>query len=186
MRTDIPLSTCKRRGRILGLAMVLVGFASANSGPFGASAVARTGTFPAPEAVQKQQLSAAHAAAREHLDRFFQSVLGSDGVARKGAAVRVSIQMANGKTDLVWVTPFAKQNGQYFGTLSDIPRHSVRLSQGDLIRFDRAQVVDWSFFGTDGRMYGNFTTRMILNTVSSARAAEIAALLSDTAAPEDW
>ena len=183
---DTPLPTLKRRGRIAGAAFLLAGFVFANAGTLSAVAVARPGLFPTSETAQVQEMTAAQAAARSHLDRFFQSVIDADGVARQGAAVRVVLHSLNGRSELIWVTPFARQGAEYFGTLAATPRQSRGPIQGDLIRFRKPQIVDWSFFGEDGRMYGNFTTRMILNTVSPARAAEIAALLSASPAPKDW
>ena len=175
--TKNTYTTWQLRGRCFAWAILAVSAISANG-----IASARTGELPrhdqiAPEFTETQ------AAARVHLDQFFQAVMDEDGVAQMGAAVRVALPAAEGRHVLVWITPFAVDNGAFFGAPGD-----ATLSTGpvELITFERSQVVDWSFVGQDGLMYGNFATRLILHTILPSQAAEIAALLSDNPAPEEW
>ena len=176
MKQKTPISW-QLRGRGFAWAILAVSAFSANG-----IASARTGEPPeqsqaAPEFTETQ------AAARAHLDQFFQAVMGEDGVAQMDAAVRVALPSLEGRHILVWITPFAVDDDAFYGAPGD-----AALSAGpvELITFERSQVVDWSFVGQDGLMYGNFATRLILHTVLPSQAAEIAALLSDSPAPEEW
>ena len=145
-------------------------------------AAARTSDITLPDQPQVLDFTAPQAAARVHLDHFFRAVLDDFGVAQRQAAVRVSLPTTDGRQRLVWLTPFVVDGGQFLG--ADGSTGSGENS--GLIPFKRSQVVDWSFTGEDGRLFGNFTTRLILQTLQAERAAEIAALLSDTPAPEEW
>lgn len=179
--------TWKMRGRLAGGATLCAAFVAANVGTGGGVAAARTGNAGATDYGQSRpDLSVAQVEAREYLDQFFAAVIGQDGVARSGAAMRIALKDRNGRTEEVWVTPFALRNGILVGVLADAPRRVAGRNAGDLITFGRADVRDWSFFGAEGRMYGNFTTRLMLSTVAPAQAAEIAAVLSETPAPVDW
>lgn len=176
MKQKTPISW-HRRGRRFAWAILTLGVISANG-----IASARTDDLPkldqkAPEFTDTQ------VAARVHLDQFFQSVIGDDGVAQMGAAVRVALPTHEGRHILVWITPFAVDDDAFYGAPANPTASS---SPTELITFDRSQVVDWSFVGQDGLMYGNFATRLVLHTVLPSQAAEIAAILSDSPAPEEW
>lgn len=175
--TQRKLSTWRRRGRLAGILLLALNTLAMNG-----IAAARTGLEPAPEPAQTIDFTAHQAAARVHLDHFFQFVLDDFGVARKQAAVRVALPTTDGRQRLVWLTPFVVEGDHYLG--ADGSTGSGENS--GLIPFERAQVVDWSFIGEDGRLFGNFTTRLMLHTLQAERAAEIAALLSDTPAPAEW
>lgn len=177
MKQHTPISW-RSRGRWFAWAILSVSALSANG-----IAAARTGDLLEVDQIATPRLTDTQVAARVHLDQFFQSVLGDDGIARMGAAVRVALPAPNGRHILVWITPFAENDGQYHGALGGT---TGTIDVADLITFERSQVVDWSFVGQDGLMYGNFATRFMLHTVSSAQAAEIAAILSDSPAPEEW
>ena len=69
-----PRISWKSRGRLTGLALLLAGFTFVNGGQYDASAVARTGLAPEPEIISDWEITSFQAAARQHLDRFFQSV----------------------------------------------------------------------------------------------------------------
>ncbi len=177
MKQKTPLSW-RSHGRRFAWAILSISTLSANG-----IAVARTGAQPEPDQTSAPEFTEPQVAARVHLDQFFQSVLGDDGVARMGAAVRVALPAPEGRHILVWITPFAVDGDQYYGAAGGT---AGTVNTSELITFDRAQVVDWSFVGQDGLMYGNFATRLILHTVLPAQAAEIAAILSDSPAPEEW
>ena len=165
------------RGRRFAWAILAVSALSANG-----IASARTGELPEQDQATPE-FTETQAAARVHLDQFFQAVMGEDGVAQMGAAVRVALPTPEGRHILVWITPFAVDDDAFYGAPGD---PSLSAGPVELITFDRSQVVDWSFVGQDGLMYGNFATRLILHTVLPSQAAEIAALLSDSPAPEEW
>ena len=175
--TQQKLSKWRRRGRLAGVLLLVMNTFTVNS-----IAAARTGEPAWPEQPQAIDFTATQAAARVHLDHFFRYVIDDFGVARRQAAVRVALPAINGRQRLVWLTPFVVDGETFLG--ADGSTGSGENS--GLIPFTRSQVVDWSFTGEDGRLFGNFTTRLILQTLEAERAAEIAALLSDTPAPAEW
>lgn len=163
------------RGRLAGIALLIAGALSAND-----IAIARTGEIPLQDQHSSFDFTAPQAAARVYLSQFFQSVLGDDGVAGQDSAVRIALATPDGKHSLVWVTPFAAGDGHYFGTI-----HATDADQR-FIRFEATQVVDWSFTGANGRMYGNYATRLVLHTLQPAEAEQLALILSETATPAEW
>jgi uncharacterized protein YegJ (DUF2314 family) len=164
-------------GRLTGLLLLLAGAVSANS-----NALALTRDISVEHDGIKIDFTDAQIAARQHLDHFFRMVLDEDGVGQMGAAVRVAFPRQNGRIELIWITPFQQENGQYIGILhnSEASEHS------EVLTFKRDQVVDWSFAAPDGRLYGNFATRLFLQTLPTAQAAKIASILSETPAPAEW
>ena len=149
-------------------------------------------------AVEKEtpvvQLSANHLAMREaeataraQLDLFLSNVVTAEGVAHEQAAVKVAIPTDDGNAEIVWITPFAMLGGgQFVGILANAPRNIQESEEGDAVHFDHAQVRDWSFVGQDDKLYGSYTTRVLLPHLNSAQAEQIGAYLSDAPLPADW
>lgn len=179
----------KTRGRIAGFALLAVSFVSANAGFSSAprSADAAPGAGSALSAGHADfDMSAAELNARRHLDRFFAQVLDGRGAASSDAAVKVALPLPDGGTALLWIAPFAPDGERFVGVLTPQQRDVGDYRVGDLIAFGRDQVRDWSFFGEDGKMYGSYTTRVLLAALDPAMTAGIADILSDEPLPADW
>ena len=132
-------------------------------------------------------MSDAEAAARRHLDRFLTHVLQPDGATIEGAAVKIAVPTGGDHAEVIWVTPFAQtSDSQFLGVLANAPRDIPGASAGDAIVFTRAQVRDWSFVGADTKLYGSFTTRVLLPHIAQQDAAQIAAVLSELPVPSEW
>lgn len=164
----------RTRGRLAGLGILLAAAVSANT-----NALARTGDVTFGSVGEAIDFTAVQIAARAHLDQFFGLVLNDNGVSHMGAALRIAVPRANAGHDYLWVTPFQRENNAFIGLPHDA-------ASTEPLRFDRAQVVDWSFTGPDGRLYGNFTTRLFLQNLTPEQAESIAAILSETPAPKEW
>ncbi len=132
-------------------------------------------------------MSDAEAAARRHLDQFLAHVLTEDGATTLGAAVKIAVPTGGAHAEVIWVTPFAQtsENG-FLGVFANAPVNIPDASAGDAVMFERSQVRDWSFVGTDTKLYGSFTTRVLLPHIGQEDAAQIAAVLSDLPVPSDW
>lgn len=129
----------------------------------------------------------AEAAARRHFDQFLSHVLQPDGATGHGAAVKIAVPTGDGHAEVLWVTPFAQTSAHGFMGLYANPPQSIAGAEiGDAVAFDRAQVRDWSFVGVDTKLYGSFTTRVLLPHIPQADAAQIAAVLSDLPIPREW
>lgn len=138
-------------------------------------------------AVGDAAMSDAEATARRHLDKFLDHVLEPDGATMHGAAVRIAVPTGSGHAEMIWVTPFARTSEDGFlGVFANAPRDIPGASAGDAVRFHRSQVRDWSFVGADAKLYGSFTTRVLLPHIPRKEAAHIAATLSEVPVPREW
>ena len=177
----------RTRGRIAGLAMLGAAFVATNAfpstGPVNAAAPDKVVMFTDGDA----RMNAAQNAALKHFSRFLEHVLNDNGQARPDAAIKVALPLeGDAGTEVIWVTPFARNDGLFIGALANEPRFLSGLAAGDVISFDGSQVRDWSFYGPDGRMYGSYTTRVILADLDPSRAEQLRALLSLEPLPSDW
>ncbi len=132
-------------------------------------------------------MSDAEAAARRHFDQFLDHVLREDGATIEGAAVKIAISTGGAHAEVIWVSPFARTTEDGFlGVFANAPQHIDGASIGDTVAFRREQVRDWSFFGEDAKLFGSFTTRVLLPHIPRTEAAKIAMLLSEVPVPSDW
>ncbi|MEM6387692.1 MAG: DUF2314 domain-containing protein [Pseudomonadota bacterium] len=174
-RTKVRLSaTCALIGATV-LANLGVGASAEDAGPV---VTLRAGHLA---------MSDAESAARRHFDAFLAHVTQPDGATTHNAAVKVAIPTGDAHAEVIWVTPFAQtdENG-FLGILANAPRNIADATAGDAIAFQRMQVRDWSFTGTDAKLYGSFTTRVLLPHIPQEQAAQIAAILSDIPVPSEW
>lgn len=132
-------------------------------------------------------MSDAEAAAQRHLDQFLSHAIQTNGATLEGAAVKIAVPTGDGHAEVIWVTPFAQTSDEeYLGVFANAPRDIPGASLGDAIVFERAQIRDWSFVGADRKLYGSFTTRVLLPHIPQEQAAQIAAVLSDLPVPSQW
>ena len=132
------------------------------------------------------QMNAAQAEARSHLDRFFEHVLDANGIGQQGSGVKVAFPIGENSTEVIWVSPFGIREGQLIGILANEPHSIEGMSVGDTVTFEQDQVRDWFFYGTDGKMYGSYTTRVMLADMAKDMSAQISEMLSNTPAPAGW
>ncbi|MEM9709003.1 MAG: DUF2314 domain-containing protein [Pseudomonadota bacterium] len=153
----------------------------------GNGASAEDGRATVTLAASDAAMSDAEAAAQRHFERFMGHVLLPDGATGHGAAVKVAIPTGNGHAEVIWVTPFARTSTQEFlGILANPPQNIENAEMGDAIRFKRNQVRDWSFIGSNSKLFGSFTTRVLLPHIPQQDAAKIAAVLSELPIPSEW
>lgn len=171
----------KRIGRLTGFAILAASFVAANSGTATAIAGDVTISYEDSDAA----MNTAQSQARGSLNTFFSQVLSADGQLLQDAGVKVAVPTADGVTEVIWVNPFAKDNNGFVGLLANDPNNFPGAA-GDRITFTEDQVRDWYVFGANGKMYGNYTTRVMLPDLSAELAAQITAMLSPTPMPETW
>jgi uncharacterized protein YegJ (DUF2314 family) len=128
--------------------------------------------------------------AQRSLPRFLTEALGPDGQSLDGTAIKVRLE-ADGSVpemthEIIWVGPFARVDGAYAGLLANEPQALGGLKAGDRVDFTQDQIVDWSFSGPDGKLYGNYTTRVMLPHLSADEAAWLNDALSELAVPDFW
>lgn len=125
--------------------------------------------------------------ARRQLNLFLQNTVTADGTAHEEAAVKIILAGTSARAEAIWITPFSTLGGgQFVGVLANEPRVAADLALGDAVHFDESQIRDWSFVGPDRRLYGSYTTRVLLPHLSDAQAEQIGSYLSDRPIPADW
>lgn len=176
----------KMRGRVFGLVLLSVNFVAANAGY--SVGPAQADTVEAVPASQSRltALATAEEQARAHLPAFLDFALDDKGRARDNTALKITMTGYGGKDEAIWVTPFAIRDGRYVGLLANEPKSTDSKHVGDPVVFSADQVRDWYFFGDDGKMYGSYTTRVMLHDMAPNTARQITQILSPTPAPAHW
>ena len=132
------------------------------------------------------QMNAAQDEARAYLDTFFANILDENGFSQDGSGVKVAFPIGGDSVEVIWVSPFGQRDGQFIGVLANRPRDIEGYSVGDTITFERDQIRDWYVFGPNGKMFGSYTTRVMLADMSADAAAQLAEMLANPPVPADW
>ncbi len=174
----------KTRGRALGVLILAGLFTSANTNLFATTAAA--GDPVVQLTASNAAMSDAEAAARRQVDRFFTRVMNAEGIARDDASIKIAIPTHGQNAEVIWVDTIARHEAGFLGRLANTPRDLPDLSSGDTVFFTHDQIRDWSFVGRDVKMYGSYTTRVLLPHLTTDQAARVAAILSTHPTPVDW
>jgi uncharacterized protein YegJ (DUF2314 family) len=83
-------------------------------------------------------------------------------------AVKVPIPTSHGN-EYIWVTPFEIKGDDIVGRVSNQPRDTKSLKEGDRLKFKTSDVADWSY-RLNGKRKGNFTSRAIAKRLPRAEA----------------
>lgn len=135
-------------------------------------------------------MSQAQTTAATTLDRFLAHTVDANGRAVETADIKVAFDVKNAggaSHEVIWVTAFIQDGDQFRGKLSNEPNAMPGLHLGDMVEFSRDQVRDWGWYdATAGKLYGHYTTRVIVKELPAEQAAQIQALLSADPVPSGW
>jgi len=176
----------KLRGRLAGLLLLSVSFVNANAGYSIGPAQAGVGDPAATFGTLENRMDVAQSEARKHFEQFFAFILDDQKATGIEAGVKVEVPIGNGVQNVVWVRPFAGSDGQFAGLVTGEPDTIKKYNTGDVIYFSEAQVRDWYFHGTNGKLYGSFMTRAMIDDLPTESTIQISLLLADTPAPANW
>jgi uncharacterized protein YegJ (DUF2314 family) len=111
-------------------------------------------------------MNAAIKEARAHVDVFLDYAT-PDQLATGDVLVKYAAPVEGKDIDIehIWVTVEKIEGDQITGMLANDP-YDLDAAKGDLVVFDFNDVSDWSYWGTDGKLYGNYTTRVMLPQLS--------------------
>lgn len=126
--------------------------------------------------------------AQRSLPDFLANKLDANGVAVEGAMVKVAFPVTReGVTgdEVIWVGPFGQMGGAFAGLLANQPV-DMGGNAGDAVEFTQDMIRDWTYQGADGKLYGNYTTRVMLADMDSGQAAQISQILSTDPVPTRW
>ncbi|MCB2136455.1 MAG: DUF2314 domain-containing protein [Rhodobacteraceae bacterium] len=89
--------------------------------------------------------------------------------------------------EVIWVSNVRiRRNGKAEGTLDNEPVAMPGKHAGDRIKFHLDDIRDWSLIGADQKLYGHYTTRVLLDHMDGAQADALRRILSENPVPADW
>lgn len=124
--------------------------------------------------------------AQATLPKFLAAVTQSDNSLHEASMVKVAVPVENGpiEDEVIWVDNITRNGEQFTGHLANEPNHIPNAHQGTKIKFKRTSIYDWSLWGSDQKLYGNYTTRIMLPELPAETAAHLNTILS--AEPSPW
>ncbi len=134
-------------------------------------------------------MGAATEAARNYLPAVFNVVFESKSYQSSGFWLKARISSVN--NSVFWVGNISEADGAFSGQIISKPFGKRDLfsgggvAQGPRVRFGKEDILDWSLLGKGGRMFGHFTTRVLIqNGATHLENAEN--LITGHPLPEGW
>lgn len=91
--------------------------------------------------------------------------------------LKVPFTTRHGGQEYMWIAPTQRADAEVVGRLIDQPEDVEGLKPGDEVRFGPDRIADWGYTRS-GKIYGNFTTRLLLNSFGPEERADVAPRLS--------
>lgn len=126
--------------------------------------------------------------ARATLPTFLRNVV-KNGESLPQATLKVGFDTnrANIGREYLWVGPFTSDgHGNFSGFLLNEPENINELHEGEMVEFKLHDIVDWSIYLKDKKSYGEFTTRVLLQSMDGAEASATRDELSASPIPKGW
>ena len=136
--------------------------------PMGEFTIVKTGN---------ETVEAAMARARDTLDIFWRKFESGEA---DGYELKVGLTTPNEAVEHLWIEPTERQDGKIVGRLLIQPVDIEDLNLNDTITVDPDRISDWGYF-KGGKLYGAFTQRAMLDTMSSGLRRQIEAALAPDA-----
>ncbi len=135
-------------------------------------------------------MNSARSQARQSLPHALRLATLSNGKLSPSLGLKVAVHVGNrdrNDTEVIWVSNVVQLNNRRFtAKLANDPQNISNKKRGSKIRFDLGQISDWSLPGADGKMYGHFTTRVMLEHIPDSTRAQLAARLQPKPTPSNW
>ena len=128
-------------------------------------------------------MNIAIADARRNLPTFWKWLESGDPRLTAGG-VKVALDTASGELEHIWVMQVQRSGGKISGRLANEPYDLPKLNRGSPVSFSEDRISDWMLV-IDGRTYGSFTTRYMLDHADLDDEAQRRAELSDTPVPKN-
>lgn len=127
------------------------------------------------------EMNAAKAQARQTLPVFWKHLEAHPDIDH---SLKVGLPTASGSLEHIWVANIRPEGDKVLGRLANAPVDLPGLEAGSPVTFTRDQISDWSY-AKDGKMYGHYTTRVIVKRLDPAEAAQVVAMLSENPVEPD-
>lgn len=160
----------KTRGRLAGLVALLVGSFAGGTGTSGIAAPPQS-TTSAPVAAQP--------VVQETLSGFLSYLKKTEESDLENGA-KIAVPSGDGSVEALWVTEISATADGYLGTIAESHQPSAK------VHFTRGMILDWYVARGDGRLYGAFTTRVMLDHMLPDSARQARAILAPQPLPPHW
>lgn len=163
----------KHKTLFLGMILVLVGLfiVQQSIDPEDTDDADMSSDHAALGAGEDPMMQNAHAKAQETLG-YFLGVAESQPSDTQGFSVKVAVEDQE-LTEYFWVYPFEQEEEGFSGRINSEPQIVDNVFEGEVIDFDRSQIVDWTFEDTaTGIMHGNYTGCVLLEREAPENAAQ--------------
>ncbi|GKY89464.1 DUF2314 domain-containing protein [Sinisalibacter aestuarii] len=126
--------------------------------------------------------------AQSHLGRVLVAAINEVGVAHPALSLKVAfpVEAEDMNAEVIWVDEISLAQEGMAGKLANEPVNMPGLHLGDEVHFSQEMIYDWGLVGPDGKVFGHYTTRVLIETLPEAQAAPIREALSDTPLPAAW
>jgi uncharacterized protein YegJ (DUF2314 family) len=131
-------------------------------------------------------MDAAIAEAKGSLDRVFAVAMNAEGQVHPAVYLKVAVPVTGGDVEVenIWVNEAVEGASGFSATLANAPVY-IDAGLGDQITFAKDSIVDWSV-SDNGKLYGNYTTRVQLPQMDAQTRASLSAQLSADPLPDGW
>lgn len=102
-----------------------------------------------------------------------------------GFTVKVAIPAEQG-TENIWVGDLRREGNAFSGRFANQPRYLPGKQIGSDVDFDQSVIIDWALPTANGKFWGHYTTRVILQNMAPEQARRIRSVLALRPAPRDW
>jgi len=119
-------------------------------------------------------MKAAFAKARSETDAFI-------AIMQSGAPSSCSIKVGitdHDQVEYFWLDNLTYAGGVFSGTIDNDPELVKNVKMGQKVSVKKEEIFDWLYM-KDGKMYGNYTVRVLLPKMSKEDADKIKAVLAD-------
>jgi len=133
-------------------------------------------------------MSAAIETAQSHLAKVLTAAINEVGVGHPALSLKVAfpVDTDDMDTEVIWLSDISLAQEGMAGKLANEPVNMPDLHLGDEVRFSQEMIFDWGLAGPEGKVFGHYTTRVLLGSLPEDQAAPIRALLSDDPLPDAW
>lgn len=90
------------------------------------------------------------------------------------------------QAEMIWVDQIRRKGQIFEARLAGYPHHMPGMRMGDTVEFFLDQIADWAVQAVDGRYYGYYTTRVLIQSMEPQRAAKYRATLVENPIPPQW
>ncbi len=129
-------------------------------------------------------MNAAVAEARSHYPRFLTALRAEPAESSNVYKVKVGLPTPNGP-EHIWVGNLHFEDDELIGLLANEPMFLPDMHLGSQVIVRDDQVSDWSILSAN-RLYGSFTTRVMLPDLEREQAEELQRVLSPSPLPPGW